>query len=167
MLSQRWVNIPWALLLPYKFLRWLIIMTDRGDANKKLILFMQSWYKLIKHIGQRKYLYWNQGNEILGGAPETDQSNRHGRIRKTVMYLPTDLNYQYDERTFRNLYLAKDKPLKANVFKSLIIDNSPENMKRYLKSLEPRTFDEAIKRNILRRTDKKQKKDDKKAKDAA
>jgi len=143
MLSQRWVNIPWALYLPYKLLRRMLLWIDKSNIH--LSRFMQTYYALLRHVGQRRYRYYSTGNELMGGKPEADQNNSRGKVRIITMYLPTWLNYQYNDRTYKNLYLAKDLPLEANIFPSMIIEDTPENMDRYLKSTKPRSWQYAAK----------------------
>lgn len=141
MLSQRHVNKPLALLLPFLLIRRLMLWTD--CSYKPLAKFMRKYQAILSHIGQRRYVYIVKGNQIMGGSPEANQTGKGKRVRKVVMYLPPQLNYQYDDRTFRNLYLAKDKELKEDIFPSLIIEDTKENLERYLKSTEPKTWQEA------------------------
>lgn len=132
MQNQKWVNKPWLFLLPYKILKMIIIKSDK-IPGKAVAVFMQRFNLLIAHIGQRRYKYVGKQN-----TEAELKINNKKRERTKIFYLPTMLNYQYDERTFKNLYLAKDKLLPDdNIFKELCLSDTEENRKRYLKAIDP------------------------------
>lgn len=122
MLRQRWVNRPWLFILPYKLIRLLVRYTKGSRALSRVAMTANT---IVKHIGQREYKYINQQN--------TELSYKKKERIKTI-YLPTMLNYQYDDRTFRNLYLAKHKDINTEIFDSLLLQGNAKNKQRYLKT---------------------------------
>ena len=134
MIKQTWVNKPLLILLPYKIIKSLMIWRDY--STKKLTSFMAVYNTLLRHIGQRKYKY--KEKDSTEQSLKINEGKEGRRIRKKSFYLPTMLNYQYDDRTFKNLYLAQNKSLEENkIFKSLYIENNEENKKNYLKETDP------------------------------
>lgn len=131
MIEQKWVNKPLLLLIPYKILKAYFLWSDKG--NKTLADFMLSYKKLLNHIGQRRYKYIAKQSDI------NTLTHGEGKREKTKMfYLPTMLNYQYSDRTFKNLYLAKGKEIPdGQIFEELEIQNTKQNRERYLKATDP------------------------------
>lgn len=124
MIRQKKVNKPLFLNLIYCFCKSLLpVIYPKG--NKKSALFLR-WFRLmISFIGAREYRYINQGNT------QNDIMEKRERIKKC--YLPPHLNAQYDDRTFKNLYLAKDITIDTEIFKTLQLQSSEKNKKKYLK----------------------------------
>ncbi len=132
MQSQKWVNKPWLFLIPYKILKTIIIKSDKIPGKTAAVL-MERFNLLIAHIGQRRYKYVNKQN-----TEAELKINNKKRERTKIFYLPTMLNYQYNERTFKNLYLAKDKLIPDDcIFTELCLSDTEENRKRYLKAIDP------------------------------
>lgn len=131
MREQKWVNKPLLLLIPFVIIKKIII--KREQCSKRVAIFMKKLTAVIKHIGQRRYKYVQKQNT----QPDLKANEGNKKEKNRYFYLPTLLNYQYDDRTFKNLYLAKDKPIEPDIFKLLTIEDTKENRKMYLKSTDP------------------------------
>lgn len=131
MLEQKWVNKPLLLLIPFLIIKKIIIAIDK-DCPKKLAIIMRKYALLLRHIGQRKYRYVKKGSVI----PDLQVKDKK-RERRHTFYLPTMLNCQYSDRTFRYLYGALNKPIEDDViFNALEIENTDDTRKRYLRQNE-------------------------------
>ena len=124
MLSQKWTNKPLILVCLFAILKKICMQYTKG--NKKLAQFMRFLRTAISFVGARKYKYVVQQNT------ELQEIEQRQKIKK--YYLPPHLNYQYDDRTYKNLYLCKNKGIEAKIFKTLSLENTADNKKKYLKS---------------------------------
>ena len=119
MLSQRWVLKPYLFLALFYPLRRLAIwrVSWRGKYTRvgrwciAGVMFLET---LCRAIGFRKYRYLTENNTERGSGMQTG---------KRVFYLPSMLNFRYDERTFRNFYRAKDKEITPHIFDNLVLDD--------------------------------------------
>lgn len=124
MLSQTWTNKPLLLNLIYSLLKLFALKFDKG--NKILAKSLRFMRTAISYVGARKYKYVEQQNTELQAYKE--------RERIKTYYLPTNLNYQYNDRTYKNLYLCKDKKIETEIFNTLTLPDTTENRQKYLKS---------------------------------
>jgi hypothetical protein len=123
MLSQKWVLKPYLFLAVFLPLRALAIQFQKTSiVFARPLAFLE---KLCKCIGFRKYRYLTENNTERVTGMQTG---------KRTFYLPSLLNYKYDERTFRNFYRCKDKPISPHVFASLILDDTEAYKKMFLRS---------------------------------
>ncbi|MCL2061150.1 MAG: zonular occludens toxin domain-containing protein [Firmicutes bacterium] len=141
MIQQKWVLKPYAflaLLLPLKalavrFVHWGNDSTRKGRIFGKLqkvltpsLIFLE---KICKAIGFRKYLYLTENNTERASGMETG---------KRTFYLPSLLNFKYDERTFRNFYKCKDETITPYVFDNLILEDTDTFKQMFLRSAKKR-----------------------------
>lgn len=126
MLSQTWVCRPWMLIIFYSIFKFLFPKIPK--SAKVFAGFMTEFNNLIRHVGYRKYNYCYEGN--------TEREQSMFSNRKRTYYLPSPLNYFYDDRTYRNYYLAKDMPLEARIYGSLILQEESDLGIRYLRQQE-------------------------------
>lgn len=132
MLGQKWVCRPWLLILVYNIFKSLFAKIQKGGKRfARAMMFLNS---LIRHVGFRKYRYCYEGNT------EREQSVYSNKRR--TYYLPSALNYYYDERTYKNYYKAKDLPLEARVYGSMILQEESDAGVRYLRMQEARAAEE-------------------------
>ena len=132
MLGQKWVCRPWLLIAIYNFFKWCFTKTQKG--GKRFARAMAFLNSLIRHVGFRKYRFCYEGNT------EREQSVYSNKRR--TYYLPSALNYYYDERTYKNYYKAKDFPLEARVYGSMILQEESDAGVRYLRMQEARAAEE-------------------------
>lgn len=112
MYSQTWVCRPALFIDIYD--RIMLRLEKKGYPDSKyLARFMWSFYSLIRKIGFRHYKSEFCGNTEREGVKQKSE---------TVEYAaPSRLPLEYDDRTFRDSYLAKNLSLEDNVtFDSLI-----------------------------------------------
>lgn len=126
MLKQKWVCKPYPLMIVYALLKKILPRMKRGA--KRFAPFLAVLNDMVRHIGFRKYTYTYEGN-----TERTASLYRGGR---RTFYLYSCLNYFYNDRTYRNYYLAKDYLLEAHIYKSMILDTETEAGKRYLRMRE-------------------------------
>ena len=123
MLWQKWVLKPYLFLWLFLPLRALAIhfqWTSRLFARP--LIFLE---KLCQSIGFRKYRFLTENNtQRLSGMQKG----------KRTFYLPSLLNFKYDERTFRNFYKCKDQKIKPTVFENLVLEDSETFKKMFLRS---------------------------------
>jgi len=123
MLWQKWVLKPYIFLAMFYPLRWLAIRFPRSRyVFAKPLIFLE---KLCKAIGFRKYRFLTENN-----------TQRHAGMQKgkRTFYLPSLLNFKYDERTFRNFYKCKGQDITPNIFNNLVLDDTDAFKKMFLRS---------------------------------
>lgn len=112
--GQEWIIKPIFLLWILKRIRNHIF--NKGYVTK----FTLNLYQILDHycrcIGVRKYTYKERGN--------LKNNNNQGELesRTKSFILPVMLNFEYDSRTFKNLYKAKNKALKSSIWTKEIVD---------------------------------------------
>jgi len=123
MLSQKWVLKPYVFLTIFYPLRWLAIKINRWQKIiAPPLIFLE---KLCKSIGFRKYRFLTENNtQRLSGMQKG----------KRTFYLPSLLNFKYDERTFRNFYKCKDQVIIPTVFKNLVLEDTDVFKQMFLRS---------------------------------
>lgn len=126
MLGQKWVNKPYLFIALYNIFKWFFTKIQKGA--KFFAPAMNLLNDLIRHVGFRKYIYAYEGN--------TERCQSSYSNGKRCYYLPSCLNFFYDDRTYRNYYLPKDYPLESQVFKSLVLASETEAGKIYLRMKE-------------------------------
>lgn len=97
----------WVCTLLEKYLK-----TKKSTANK--VKFITNFRTYVNAVGFRKFKYEDFGNLQVGKKGKT-----LSRVRSFV--LPPDLNCDYYNRTFRNLYKCKNKSANVGQFKSLVL----------------------------------------------
>jgi len=127
MLWQKWVLKPYIFLALFLPLRALAIRFNRFQkVIAPPLVFLE---KLCKSIGFRKYRYLTENNtQRMTGMQKG----------KRTFYLPSLLNFKYDERTFRNFYKAKDQSITPHIFNNLILDDTDAFKKMFLRSEKKR-----------------------------
>jgi len=123
LLSQKWVLKPYIFLAVFLPLRALAL---RLNCFQKVIapplVFLE---KLCKSIGFRKYRYLTENNtQRLSGMEKG----------KRTFYLPSLLNFKYDERTFRNFYKCKNQDISPHVFDNLVLEDTDAFKKMFLRA---------------------------------
>lgn len=94
MLEQEWIEQPHILQWIYdKLLDWTKNMT------KKKVNFFKMFNQLIRAFGYRRYWYYEKTTGIKS------------EFGTTSFILKPNLNIDYDDRSYRNGYRCKDKPL--------------------------------------------------------
>jgi len=142
MLGQKWVIRPILLLFPYNLLKRVAGGMDKG--NRPFAKFMALYYSLIRYIGFRKYRTVQEANTQRGETYESDEVN--------TMYLPTYLNCEYDDRTFKEFYAAKAMDIEPAVHCSLVLPNTEDNATAFLRNAkeeqmqaeEQRSYEESL-----------------------
>ncbi len=127
MLSQKWVLKPYLFLALFLPLKALALKLNR--FHKVLappLVFLES---LCKSIGFRKYRYLTENNTERQSGMETG---------KRTFYLPSLLNFKYDERTFRNFYKCKDQTITPTIFQNLVLEDTDTFKKMFLRSEKKR-----------------------------
>ena len=127
MLWQRWVLKPYlflALFLPLRSLLVRLQWTSKIFAPP--LKFLE---KLCQSIGFRKYRYLTENN-----------TQRHTGMQKgrRTFYLPSLLNFKYDERTFRNFYKCKDQTITPTIFDNLVLDDTEHFKQMFLRNKSKR-----------------------------
>jgi len=117
MLEQKHINKPLVLNLAYYLLE-KYAMKKYPNGNEKLSRFLARFANMISYIGARQYKYVNQQSTDMQAVKQLEK--KFNRI-KTVC-LPPNLNYQYNDRTFKLLYKVFKKCPQAAVFKDLLIN---------------------------------------------
>ena len=109
MQSQKWVCQPMLLNRLFENLktRWL-----EKEPTLERVNQLKAIDRLRSNIGFRQYSFYDRGNIEV---------NIEGTSRKRTFVLPCYLNADYDSRTFKNLYKAKDKPLIPSIWDNRII----------------------------------------------
>lgn len=158
MQNQAWVCKPYALLFFFNLFKALFTYLQRGAARFSPAMSVVN--DLIKHIGFRKYAYSFERNTERKRGMFSDKGVH-------TFYLPSALNCDYDERTFRKFYKCKDKPLSADIFKSLTLKTFDENGAVYLRDKARETAEKEQKKIELQAVAKAIMKDKKKNETAA
>lgn len=109
--KQEWILQP-------LFLNWLIKKLRQHIFNRESVsIGLLNTYQILdkyrRCVGVRKYTYRERGNL------EKDKESE-GPIKTFI--LPVMLNFDYDSRTFKNLYRCKDKPLVSSIWTKKIVD---------------------------------------------
>ncbi|MFA5676626.1 MAG: zonular occludens toxin domain-containing protein [Christensenellales bacterium] len=127
MLWQKWVLKPYIFLALFLPLKALAIRLNR--FQKVLAPPLEFLEKLCKAIGFRKYRFLTENN-----------TQRHTGMQKgkRTFYLPSLLNFKYDERTFRNFYKCKEETITPTIFESLVLEDSDTFKKMFLRSEKKR-----------------------------
>ena len=123
MLWQKWVLKPYLFLAIFLPLRALAIRNQwTSRVFAKPLIFLE---KLCKSIGFRKYRYLTENN-----------TQRHTGMQKgkRTFYLPSLLNFKYDERTFRNFYKCKDQQITPTIFENLVLDDTEHFKQMFLRN---------------------------------
>lgn len=123
MLWQKWVLKPYLFLGLFLPLRALAICWQK--SNKVFAPPLMFLEKLCRHIGFRKYRYLTENN-----------TQRHTGMQKgkRTFYLPSMLNFKYDERTFRNFYKCKEDTIEPHVFDNLILEDTDTFREMFMRS---------------------------------
>lgn len=140
MLEQEWVLQP-------TLLQWLFrkILTSREELSKRRVNFCKALQKVIKASGYRKYYYVDTGT--------VKYKNDNARVQTFI--LRSNLNAEYDDRAFKNLYRCKDQKLEISAWKHLRMDKE-ELSKIFPEELRERAKSKAqIKREAKERYEKK------------
>lgn len=112
MYSQTWVLRPRLFISIYEFIMRRVEKNGYPDS-KILARFMWWFYEFNRKIGFRYYVSEKFGNMEREGVKL--------KTEKNVYAAPSRLPLEYDDRTFRNSYMAKDLSLEDNkIFNSLI-----------------------------------------------
>jgi hypothetical protein len=127
MLSQRWVLKPYLFLFTFLFLKALAIRINR--FQKVIAPPLRFLEKLCKSIGFRKYRYLTENNTERATGMETG---------KRTFYLPSLLNFKYDERTFRNFYKCKNQKITPTIFRNLVLEDTEQFKAMFLRSEKKR-----------------------------
>lgn len=123
MLSQRWVLKPYLFLALFLPLRALAIRINRGQKYcAPPLVFLE---RLCKSIGFRKYRYLTENNTERAAGMETG---------KRTFYLPSLLNFKYDERTFRNFYKCKEQQITPHIFDNLVLEDTDTFKQMFLRN---------------------------------
>ena len=125
MLEQEWVLQP-------KLLQWLFkkVLTSREELSKRRVNFCKILQKIIKASGYRKYYYVDTGT--------VKYKNDNAKVQTFI--LRSNLNAEYDDRAFKNLYRCKDQKLEVSAWKHLRMDKDelaqifPEELRQRAKS---------------------------------
>lgn len=120
MLSQKWVLKPYLFMLLAWPLKWFIIRTER--FSRILAPPHKFLQKLISYIGFRKYQYLRENNTERVTGQQTG---------KRTFYLNSKLPFDYDDRTFRNLYNCKDEDCIPEIWDKMQVDNDPETVETF------------------------------------
>lgn len=123
MISQKWVLKPYLFLAIFLPLQALCIRWERGQCV--LVPPLMFLEKLIRHIGFRKYRYLTENNTERTAGMEKG---------KRTFYLPSMLNFFYDERTFRNFYKCKDEVCEPHIFENLVLEDTDMFRSMFLRS---------------------------------
>lgn len=123
MISQKWVLKPYLFLAIFLPLQALCIRWERGQCV--LVPPLMFLEKLIRHIGFRKYRYLTENNTERTAGMEKG---------KRTFYLPSMLNFFYDERTFRNFYKCKDEVCEPHIFENLVLEDTDMFRSKFLRS---------------------------------
>jgi hypothetical protein len=123
MLYQRWVLRPYLFL--WTFLIFCKVAINVKCLRKVIIPPLRFLEKLCKSIGYRKYRYLTENNTEHERGMETG---------KRTFYLPSMLNFRYDERTFRNFYKCRHKKINLHIFDNLVLDDSEVFKKMFLRN---------------------------------
>ena len=127
MLSQRWVLKPYLFLAVFLPLKAIAIRLSHVPlASKILAPPLRFLERLCKAIGFRKYRYVVEANTERSACVESS--------RRRTFYLPSLLNFRYDERTFRNFYKAKDMEIAPHVFDNLVLEDTETFKRMFLRS---------------------------------
>jgi hypothetical protein len=125
---------PFVLLIVFLPLRWLFCRIDKG--SKSFAPLMSFLEKMINYVGFRRFQHIEAGNT----EHTVDLKNR-----VKVFYLPAALNCEYDNRTFRNLYLARNELINKNVWNRLVLDDTEQNRIDFLRETAPPDETELLK----------------------
>lgn len=125
MLEQEWVLQP-------RLLKWILKKTicSKKELTKKQVNFCKGLQKIIRASGYRKYYYVDTGT--------VKYKNDNARVETFV--LRSNLNVEYDDRAFKNLYRCKNQKLEVSAWKNLRMDKSelakifPEELRERAKS---------------------------------
>ncbi len=112
MLEQKAMLKPTVLKFIFNVLKSIFLFFNAEHHAKVFARFMYNFGKFINACGYRYYKYRTTGNMEA-------KINQKGK--KGSFVLPAPLNCEYDERSWRNEYKAKDKPLDLTIFESLIM----------------------------------------------
>jgi hypothetical protein len=123
MLWQKWVLKPYiffAVFLPLRSAAIRFQWTSKVFAPP--LIFLE---KLCRSIGFRKYRFLTENN-----------TQRHSGMQKgkRTFYLPSLLNFKYDERTFRNFYKCKNQQIKPTIFRNLVLEDTAQFKAMFLRS---------------------------------
>jgi len=102
--QQKWIFKPELLLRIYRKVRNKMIRREEGGICKpRFNTFVYYFGEIIKTIGFRQISYRNMGNV----------EHEDGALKGTggKYYLPSRLIYDYDDRSYRFTYKAKDLPI--------------------------------------------------------
>lgn len=142
MLEQEWVLQP-------KLLQWLLkkILLSKKELTQRRVNFCKILQKIIKASGYRKYYYVDTGT--------VKYKDDHAKVQTFI--LRSNLNVEYDDRAFKNLYRCKDQALEISAWKHLRMD-AEELAKIFPAELRERAKSKAqIKREAKKRFDEKHK----------
>lgn len=129
MLSQKWSNKPLVLLGLFNLLKF-IWRKKFPDGNKKFSDVLIVLDNVISHIGARKYQYCKEKNVTMVDVPQITKEFK----KVKTMYLPPRLNYQYDDRTYKELYKAKNGAYNTEFYTDLILQDTITNRERCLRA---------------------------------
>ena len=121
-LYQQHVLKPKFLIGIYEFLKSYYIRSGKGTKGPAPER-MAKFGRLINKIGFRRYVARNEGNSENNVTENGEELEAY--------YLPSQLNFRYDDRTFRNLYKAKKYELIKDIWGSLTL---PETASEFLRS---------------------------------
>jgi len=128
MLSQRWVLKPYLFIAVASPLKWFIIKTER--FSKVLAPPHKFLQKLISYIGFRKYRYLRENNTERVTGMQTG---------KKTFYLNSKLPFDYDDRTFSDLYNGKDEICEPEIFDKMKLENDPETVETFKRQRPQKT----------------------------
>lgn len=110
MIKQVWALKPVLLVFMFKLLKFVFMLKPHKLGF--LVPPLKFLSKITRYLGFRRFHAVSTGN--------TENAYNEG-MKKRVYSLPTMLNCTYDDRTYRELYSAKNKTIAPDIFKSLIL----------------------------------------------
>ena len=97
-----------------------LMLVNKSKFKSKLFANLMARLKrYINYIGYRKYYYTLSGTQTSSVTEASVKDVNQGCVKS--FYLPSCLMVQYDERYFRNKYLAKDKEFTASKFNAMYL----------------------------------------------
>lgn len=95
-------------------------LINKSKFKSKLFAnLMNTLKRYMNYIGYRKYYYTLSGTQTSSVTEASVKDVNKGYVKS--FYLPSCLMVQYDERYFRNKYLAKDKEFTASKFNAMYL----------------------------------------------
>ncbi|MBP5466676.1 MAG: hypothetical protein J6Y43_03840 [Clostridia bacterium] len=120
---------PWWLRFIVKAYDLLLKEAERKKAKTKgfyefCIKRYIFWDDLCRRVGFRKFNSSKRGNRAGTNKfymEEKEGKQLFGNSRNRTFWRPARLNCEYDDRTFRNHYPARNQEIRGEVFKSLVL----------------------------------------------